>query len=78
MSKTNMASCAPAAPFISKSGQGLADRNFDHSLDFKSAQVGPYSFIAWNFDVVDLDETEDDYVFAHLRMGMLISYLCTA
>ena len=46
MSKTNMASCAPTAAYINKSGQGLADRNFDNSLNFKSAQVGPYSFIA--------------------------------
>ena len=65
----NTASRAPTANYLSWQGQGLGDRNFDHSLNFKSAQIGPDKWIAWNFDLVDRDETQDESDFSKLRLG---------
>ena len=69
LSKRNAASCAPTAAYLTQRGQGLGDRNFDHSLKFKSAQIGPKKFIAWNFDLVDPDETQDVDDFTALKLG---------
>ena len=68
LGKRNTASCAPTAAYINQRGQGLADRNFDHSLDFKSAQLGPNRFLAWNFGLVDKDELDDVDDFSSIRM----------
>ena len=68
LGKRNTASCAPTAPYLNIAGQGLGDRNFDDSIAYKSAQLDHDSFISWNFDVIDIDETNDDDEFSHLRM----------
>ena len=71
MAKRNTASRAPTAGYINLRGQGLADRNFDAGINYKSAQIGPHSFIAWNFNLVDIDECQDEDDFSNLRMGTL-------
>ena len=68
LGKRNTASCAPTAGYINQRGQGLADRNFDDSLDFKSAQLGPTSFIAWNFGLVDEEDLEDVDDLSNIRL----------
>ena len=70
LTKRNAASRAPTAAYMTQRGQGLGDRNFDNSLNFKSAQIGPSKFIAWNFDLVDQDETQDVDDFTTLRLGV--------
>ena len=74
LSKRNAASRAPTVKYLTQRGQSLGDRNFDNSLKFKSAQLGPTKFIAWNFDLVDPDETQDVDDFTALKLGKI---LCT-
>ena len=72
LSKRNAASCAPTVKYLTQRGQSLGDRNFDNSLKFKSAQVGPNKFIAWNFDLVDPDETQDVDDFTALKLAKIM------
>ena len=69
LSKRNAALRAPTVKYLTQRGQSLGDRNFDNSLKFKSAQIGPNKFIAWNFDLVDADETQDVDDFTVLKVG---------
>ena len=74
LSKRNAASRAPTVAYLTQRGQSLGDRNFDNSLKFKSAQVGPTKFIAVNCDLVDPDDTQDVDDFTALKLG---KRLCT-
>ena len=77
MTTQNMASRAPTAAYVNDQGQGLADRNFDYSMEFKSAQIGPQSFIAWNFDLVGIGDYQENDDFTPLRMGTYLCFPCT-
>ena len=72
LSKNNAASRAPTRNYLSPRGQGLGDRNFDNSVAFKSAQVGPNKWIAWNFDLVDVDESDAEDDVGNLRLCKLL------
>ena len=69
MCQRNTASCAPTAAYINSHGQGPADRNFDHNLEYKSAQISPTAFISWNFCLVHVDKLQNKDDFTALHMG---------
>ena len=74
--KNNVASRAPIASYLNFKGQSLHDRNFDASLKMKSAQLGVDYFIAWDFDVVQIDELHEVNNIKDVRLGnCLVNFL---
>ncbi|KAL7543722.1 hypothetical protein ACHAXR_013004 [Thalassiosira sp. AJA248-18] len=62
LNRRNMASQAPTKDYIIGKGQALSDRNHDRHFHMKSAQIGPNTFVCWDFD--DLDPNKID---SHLK-----------
>ena len=50
LTQTNFASRAPTKDYLTHRGQALLDQNFDRRLLQKSARLGKYKWISWNFD----------------------------
>ena len=59
LSQTNMSSQAPTKNYLIKKGQGLADCNFDASLERKSARLGTNHTISWNFELTNDEVFEE-------------------
>ena len=74
MLMTNNASCAPTKHLFIKQGQGLIDRNHDRSEYYKSAQIGPYRWLAWNFDNYEYANT-DNVLNLHIPWFMRVREL---
>lgn len=70
MSKKNNASRAPTKDYIIAKGQRLADRNFDASIDSKSAQLGVASWIVWDFDLVKVEDLNEKECLKDLKLAI--------
>ena len=56
---TNNASYAPTKHLFVKRGQGLIAHNHDRSEYYKSAQIGPYRWLSWNFNSYEYAQTDN-------------------
>ena len=74
MLMTNNALCAPTKHLFIKQGQGLIDRNHDRSEYYKSAQIGPYRWLSWNFDSYEYAQT-DNMLNLHIPWFMRVQEL---
>jgi hypothetical protein len=72
LSKKNLATKAPTAAYINRTGQALADQYFDNSLKLKSAQLDHDEFIVWNFDLIDSEELDDVENLGDVNIGKLL------
>ena len=76
MYMTNNVSCAPTKHLFIKQGQGLIDRSHDRLEYHKLAQIGPYCWLAWNFDSYDFTKT-DNVLHLHIPTFMRVQELTT-
>ena len=60
MNKSNKASRAPTKEYLIRKGQGLVDRHYDERRFYKTVQLAPTKWIAWNFNNVDPDDLNNE------------------